>query len=314
MTNPFCVAGRTIHDPGPLCPWLENDHADYYVAVDRTQEACDEFKRRLSEFNVARNGSTVLVHGEDGCGKTSLIHRCADLLIDWQLETHKSRSEVIDRSSENLAGVVILRRCEDTVDAILQLLRQNVSFLAADAMSAVPALPTEPDQLTLRKTVEALSRKLVESKLSLIVIAPKVELSDELRTYLSIFQRGGISLFLEAADHDVVASATRWNREGQKSITVLEVGSLSPDDGWKFVAARFQKRQEAKDSPVFSEAGVNEYMKKRSSRAKISLRELERVCIALYEEARAAASPQIDYQQFADHYLKVASLATQYGS
>jgi GTPase SAR1 family protein len=310
--NPFCVSGRTIHDPGPLCPWLEKEHGECYVPVDRTQEAHDEFVLRLPQFKVARNGLTVLVHGENGCGKTSLIHRCAALLEQWQLEKQGERSAILDRSAENLSGLVILRRCEDTVSALLEFVRQKNAYLAPDAIENLPTIPAEADQITLRKTVEELSRNLVANKLNLIAIAPKIELAEELRMYLSLFQRGGLSLLLETEDQEVLQSAERWNRDGKRSVVILKVGPLAPEDGWKFVAARYQRRNAGKASPTFDEGGVKEYMQKRSSGTTISVRELERVCIALYEEARNAASLEIRYQQFADHYVKVGSLAALY--
>ncbi|MGV3660748.1 MAG: hypothetical protein ACO1TE_11210 [Prosthecobacter sp.] len=306
--NPFCMPGRTKDDPGPLCPWVDTEHENGYISVDGTEDAFQQFSAKLTDWNLMRDGIAVLVAGEDGCGKTSLIHRCAARLMTWQKETYRQEGVIVDRSFENLSGMVILKKCEDTANGILQGVRERDGFLAPDVSKSLPEIPSGGDQIALRRAIEELSRKLGRAKRHAAVICPKIELPEELQTYLSIFYRAGVSIFLESDDDAILRAAQRLSREGKKTVTTLQVGGLSVDDGWRFVEARMKRLTDSDQSPAFARTGVDEYMQKRMTNARISVRELERVCMALYVEAKANAHKEIRYQHFADYYLRIASL------
>lgn len=81
MTNPFQVPDTLPGSREPLCPWRAEIHRDYYADVDSTGTAYLAFTEQMRPFEqLAQRGRLVVMRGETGCGKTSLIHRCADLL------------------------------------------------------------------------------------------------------------------------------------------------------------------------------------------------------------------------------------------
>lgn len=313
-TNPFCVKGRTTLKPGPLCPWAVAEHLSEYLPIDRTEEAYVQFNDRLSQITGTEDPLAVVVHSEDGCGKTSLIHRCAYRFREWQSDILKLRSEIIDRSFENVAGMVQIRKCEDTANGVIKSLSEIKGFLPPDVIKELPDVPTNADQVALRKLIDEVARKLLKANCGLVVIVPKVELSDELLLYLSIFQRPGITLFLETDDREVFASARKRSKEAGPSLVALKIGPLVQDDGWRFVEARMRRRSTGVEAPGFTQSGVDEYMATRSTESAISVRELEGVCIALYDEAIRSRQTEIGFEQFAKYYLRVASLGGLYAA
>ncbi|HEY0698402.1 MAG TPA: hypothetical protein VGD43_11405, partial [Micromonospora sp.] len=70
----------------PLNPWRQPQDANY-APVGGAARAFETFVERISGPDAgARPGHLVLVSGDTGCGKTSLLHRCVDYLRqrpDW---------------------------------------------------------------------------------------------------------------------------------------------------------------------------------------------------------------------------------------
>lgn len=96
LVNPFRVRGWEGSPRRALSPWSHPAHEDYYVAVGKTHEAFEEFKRRMSNVaGLQRDGCLVLVMGDSGCGKTALVNRCA-AWVKNTLEPHKIRGVIID--------------------------------------------------------------------------------------------------------------------------------------------------------------------------------------------------------------------------
>jgi ABC-type uncharacterized transport system fused permease/ATPase subunit len=78
MLNPFAL----LQLPGrhPLCPWRLEQHIDYYSSVDHIGAAIKHFETAINSWNTSATGNAVFVSGDDGCGKSSLIHRCVHAL------------------------------------------------------------------------------------------------------------------------------------------------------------------------------------------------------------------------------------------
>lgn len=312
-SNPFCIKGRSARQPGPLCPWAIAEHSSEYLPIDKTEEAYLDFDRRLAELS-AEEPIAVVVYSEDGCGKTSLIHRCVSRLQSQRLEVLRRKAAIIDRSSETVAGIVQIRKCEDTANGVIRFLSEVEGFLPSDVIKHLPDVPVNSDEVMLRKVLDDVARKLLKAGLEIIVIAPKVELADELFLYLSIFQRPGVTIFLETEDDEVFRAATRRKSQTARPLIPLAIGALNVEDGWTFVRARLGRRAAGSASPTFSKVGVDQYMTIRSVETGVSVGELESVCIALYDEAVRSERTEIKYEQFAEYYVRVASIGGAYAA
>src|SRR4051812_37445859 len=121
MTNPFVVAGRMSRDFSPLRPWLHTEHHTYYAPVDHTLEAFENF---VGVVTGAVAGATpitcVIVTGPEGCGKTSLVHRCAAALTPEELGV--SSLDIIDLSDEYITGVSADARLSHVCDRLIDVL------------------------------------------------------------------------------------------------------------------------------------------------------------------------------------------------
>jgi hypothetical protein len=83
----------------PLCPLLRDVDEDRYLAVDSSKECFDKFTAAFADpASWHSKGNLVVVTGDRGYGKTSLIQRCAF----WLREEAKShgRVVVVDLSDE----------------------------------------------------------------------------------------------------------------------------------------------------------------------------------------------------------------------
>lgn len=65
----------------PLVPWKQPDHMNQWVDVDHSRDELDRFEEdwpTLGELldSSSGHGRVVVVSGQPGMGKTSLIHRC----------------------------------------------------------------------------------------------------------------------------------------------------------------------------------------------------------------------------------------------
>jgi hypothetical protein len=304
MSNPFCVPGCTTDEPGPLNPWKERRHMNYYVGVDHTEQAFQEFVRNFTSWNVSSSGAVVLVHGEDGCGKTSLVHRCTSRSSEL-LSKEPYRVEIIDRSEERLGGHPIVRKCEDVVSAVLRDIRLANNFLPENILKHLPLLPSRADENDLRRVMDDVAAYLRRANRILVVIPPKIELYAELQMYLSIFTRGCLMVIMETNDEGVRQAVERWNKNSvNRRILNLGVGPLEPDQGWAFVQARMQTLTGGYSVPAFDPIAVNKYMENRCHHARVSIRELERVCMRLYEDAINQSKTHIDYSAFCEFWVR----------
>lgn len=310
MVNPFCAPGRTVHRPGPLNPWEQSEHNDYYVPVDHTEEAFQEFVDYLETSDILIDGGMYLVHGEDGCGKTSLVHRCAKK-VKSSLEQDNRLVGIVDLSSDVFDAQPFLTKCQDTVRRALRYVRQTDRFLSPPASQSLPEFPTPSDEDALRIIMQEVAQCLDEEDRVLVIVPPKLDLENEVQLYLSIFSRKRLALILETNKVQVREHVVSRNRDPgrQRTILDLEVGPLEAEQGWAFVKARMERTAEIEQLPKFEQDAVNKYMRQRTQgKGRISVRELERVCIKLFGEAVEWEKPEISYEDFVKLYLKYGEL------
>lgn len=75
--NPFVLPGMEQSPNHPLNHWLEPGHRPYWVDLAQARAALTAFEQTIGKPGVLLSrGLFVVVSGEDGSGKTSLIYRC----------------------------------------------------------------------------------------------------------------------------------------------------------------------------------------------------------------------------------------------
>lgn len=170
--NPFAVP-RLFVETDPLNPLRHEEHLDYYVAVDHTEESFQDFQKRFQDVaDLLHEGRLVLVSGEKGCGKTTLINRCAHWLRG-RIEADRQDVEVVD----------LTREAQDT-DTI-PVRRSTVSRALVDNLHALTLLKSDLVYET-RDDADSTYRNLptcLAASQWLIVLLPRAELAEELRYY-----------------------------------------------------------------------------------------------------------------------------------
>jgi hypothetical protein len=309
IANPFCPTDCTPDHPGPLNPWRQEEHERFYAPVDNTQQAFELFVATLSNWRLDRTGAAILAHGEDGCGKTSLLHRCVyklrQVLTQSLSTTTRWKVLIVDRSAEYLAGQPISSKCEDTVSAILRTLRHSESLLSAEDIRNLPSPQPGQNTRDLKRVMEDVAAYLAKSHVYLLLLTPPIELEDELLLYHATFTRHPIILLMESSAAAVRQLMARWNRDQpHKSILPLAVGPLQPGHGWLFVQSRMAHIPPDATIPAFDELAVHRYMTTRSASADISIRELELVCMNLFDAALQRNQGQIGYDAFCELWVQ----------
>jgi hypothetical protein len=301
--NPFQIPERTLEEPGPLNPWQVPQHNDYYASVDHADQAYRSFLDKYQQWNIAVSGGMVLVSGHDGCGKTSLIHRCA-----CKIKSGATQIEIVDRSHERLDGLTAAGKCEEVVRALLRQMQRLEGFLGQRDIQNLPTLPSKPEEADIRHGVEDIAEALKASKRVLVIVPPKLELSSELRTYVRVFARPRVVLLMETNQQDLAEFVERWNSDSaNKKIVNLSVGPLEVEHAWIFLESRF-KQTSGDGAPRFEQNAVTKYMQNRSQSARVSVRELERVCLKVFENAVQQSKIKVEYEDFADLWLRHGSV------
>lgn len=275
MNNPYQVppAGSGL---GPLCPYTHPEHEDYYVPVDNTEASFELFKRTLGNVHALRtDGRLVVALGWDGCGKTSLLNRCAAWLQN-QLGAHDC----------HVVPLVNVTRDSETVEE-----RENKVFQSLIYELGYRELLTEEHR---REMTEALHKSnldigylyvskyvLQPRNAVLVVLLPRTEIPREVESYAR-WAHPNLVFFAESRIVDAVAA--HWptiQRVHNKSLPIrLDVGMLVEEDGWKFVRARKGDRTDAPDYPFVSEQTIRAVTEER----KLSIGELHDLLHGMYQE------------------------------
>jgi hypothetical protein len=122
---------------------------------------------------------------------------------------------------------------------------------------------------------------------------------------MSVFARGGLGLFMETDDDGVKQFVDRWNEDpGNKRILTLGLGPLEAEQGWTFVKERMIAAVATEPIPQFEQSAVLKYMQTRGQHAKVSIRELEQVCILLFDDAIQKSKSRILYEDFTELWVR----------
>ncbi|HEV2783692.1 MAG TPA: hypothetical protein VGX25_30260 [Actinophytocola sp.] len=259
----------------PLCPWKQSYQRDYYVSVDDTDQAFKDFTQEMDDpTTLLHEGRLALVTGDSGCGKTALVHRCADD-VARRLDGIGRTTEIID-----LTDVLNGRRQQPTIDARMAIVCDRLfgalksrGALRSDAVEELASDRDLPDRV-----YPYLPDALVDG-IVLVVLLPMVELADEVMRYAAYATERMLflvesSLLTKDEVSGVIRAQEAWGR-----LIGLHVGPLKRGDVARYVNDRLDRHSTDGDYPLMSE----ETMSRVEPRLQ-SVAQLQRALYGTYKE------------------------------
>ncbi|MFE9094335.1 ATP-binding protein [Streptomyces sp. NPDC007264] len=273
------------------------------MPVDHSQQAFSDYTAGLQvDHDFRKSGKLVLITGPQGCGKTSLMHRCAWATREFLgTVTSPPSVQIVDLTSDGLVGSDTQARdrhiCSRLHDE-LQFRRvfETANFAELEKRYEDPA-----------KFYPYLSRLLLDKGVVTLVLLPPSELVEEVRRYSGYAQK--MLLFFCESSYEAVAAVE--SSPGLKPITQLALGVLEEDDGWNFVSNRMARAATLNaQCPTTDEETIREFMRTRiRGRGQTTIRELQMTCENVFATAILSASSEVSYSDFTQYYAEKALLS-----
>ncbi|MEU3642842.1 hypothetical protein AB0E59_05605 [Lentzea sp. NPDC034063] len=288
--------------PGPLCPHTDPTHEDFYVPVDHTLVAFEQFKASIGNAaKIRANGRLVVALGWDGCGKSSLLNRCA---------THLK--SVLRQNDGQCLVFSFVDACRDS-DTVEEREKAVYQCLIDELENRDMLLPKHREELrerTLKLKYRYLSN-FVLGNTAVVILLPRTELEQEVESYAHWTHRNLVFL---AESRQVEAVRGHWAKirsASQGSVPIqLEVGKLEPDDGWAFVQARNGHRSDGEVYPFVSKETIRAVIAAKE----FSIGELHNLLFRLFEEILAEGANsgplgsgltgEVTYNTITDFYFR----------
>lgn len=278
------------HPTEPLCPWREPKHQEYYVDVDATQREFEKFEREIAPFTwVEKSGRLVIVSGEDDCGKTSLVHRCADF-VDATLNRHghhRAGDFIIDLGeypySSEARGSSPARVAELAEEVYAELLKKGKATWPTVRFDG----SRRPDHAAYR-IITQFARRI--GRTIIVILPPVIDFIDELREYRYLAKANpSVVFFAESPDTSAIEDFLRHKDASGGVIISLRVGPIVEGDGWRFASHRIERCHDVAVS--ISEADLNAMVHGLMSRdRKISVGSLSKFLNQASESVIATSS------------------------
>lgn len=309
IMNPFVLPGMRENPYQPLRPWKEPAHHDYYVRVDRTEEAYSEFTQRIDGPESLTHGRLVVVIGGQGCGKSSLVNRCA-AWVHNVLRADGITPEIIDLTMECADNQSITDRmrhiCRLITDELALRRRMNRGTL-----SELKARQDSPEQLY--RYLSGVLDLAAGTGLALVVLLPpSQDLEEEIVRYAGLVHPRLVffaeSSYLEATG-GWRAELDRATRNRPAPPIVLTVGTLVAGDGSRFAAARLKPPDGGMSPgmPDLSQDAMTRWAEARG--AAVSVDQMNRMLIGVYQWILKQATPveEVTYDHIAEYYVTNAT-------
>lgn len=297
MDNPFSVPYLSALHFGPLCPWRHAEHDAFYSPVDHTQEAYSRFQDAVAAADVRAAGLYVLATGGEGCGKTSLLHRCAAWLTQHASSAWALESIIVDLSPIREPQVPVSDKVVNAASYITDELAVQKTF-DSDLLEPLEQRFENPTSY-----MNYLEAQLAVNNRLLILLLPALELPAELEAYEPLVRKCSV-VMAETAYPDVIDRSKAYDQRAGLPIMRLSVDAITEvQDGWTFVSNRLGQRTE-KSVPTISEATVRAFMEKRiKNGGRAPVRELQLVCASVFRTAMEEDSATVSDNHFLQYYL-----------
>jgi GTPase SAR1 family protein len=298
--NPFILPPPDSSTHGPLCPWRVSEHLSYYVPVDNTEAAFRSFETELTSWHGNVTRRTVLIYGDDGCGKTSLANRCAYAVkMTAQSKNSSLKLHIVPLPSANGPSA---RTAEQKAHHALQSLIDSIiyspNFLVETDIKYIKE--AQSDATLVAQRLEA---KLSQSECALVVIQPGLEIPRELDFFVELFRRTNIVLVLETESREVYEHSTKkYGPEADTPILRLDVGRLNEDDCINYV----QERLKMLNGPHVDipKKVIQQFTNARArGTVGLSIREFERVCAFLFAKAINRPNRKVRFEDIGEYYI-----------
>jgi len=289
---------RPLDEPSDVARYLDID--GYKQMYERFTEAFADSARWLS------GGHLVVVAGDRGSGKTSLIQRCAH----WLKSQSQQHCEIVilDLSPENWP-----KTGNDNTDTrIMRTFKRIIRKLGSSLPEqSITKLENSSDDLS--DFFFELGQVLQDGRAGsshgampvlLIVLLPSYPSAEEVDRYYSLACPGTF-FFAEIFDvmetrkmRDVISSSNR----GRNDIQHLTMNVLKPGDARE--VARWVRR-ERPGRPVLTDGAVEDWLEPVIKNHKISISELNRLAWGVLREAAEEAADQVESRHFAKYYQEI---------
>lgn len=279
VVNPFALGDRDGRLP--LVPWRFAHHRECYVPVGDTEKAFLSFTYRAGKALSSRQrGLLVVVSGETGCGKTSLIHRCIDHLYGMP-SAGGDQTIIVDLLTSGAVRDLFMLERE-----AVPLTCVEVGTRLRQQHPSLSDLPVQPPAAFYR----ALSDELTARSLTLIIALPRLV---DVETQLTAYRRlthPGIVFFMETTEphavRDWLAGIAPAERE---NIITLEVGPLARGESWRYASDLLSRTPVGEPSIVLDQTSMDHL---ESVLPPMSIRTLHRLLSGLWERVVGAGSPR----------------------
>lgn len=314
--NPYLIPGLEAAPYAPLRPHLNKDHHTFYVPVDDTEQEFRHFQDKMNPVEwLSQGGRLVVVTGEQGCGKTSLINRCAAWLRD-ELAKAQLTGEIFTLTNSGKPDQPIMLRMQQVVTDLVDNLHdeqigvstRHIELLRQRIRESEDASDQQIRHVKVDRVYKYLHDALPADRIAIILLPPSSDLVNEINNYADFAMHPRIVFFAET---DYVEAVRRmWHTiptSDRMTPILLKVGPLNAGDSWTYAHARQGSYPADGSFPRVSEETIRRVTRKGAW----SIRWLHRVLYGVYEELASQDTPdgllpyrEVSFEHIAEYFIQ----------